>query len=194
MEETIIKRLYAYFKRNELGKATGMKFMYRFQEVEVNVYFDGYDEKIPVMILVLKHKDVYSFLPCNVRELSEETFAKYDIPEQMKAQLLNQQSFHLFLDRLAHEIAAEECIIRNYKADLRFKRLEQREYQRYGMYPFFGGIVKGVMEDGYLEKLHTRMTMSKDVLRRIQQSGHTVVTVERCKERKKLASELLKIV
>ena len=194
MEETIVKKLCGSFQKNELGKATGMKFMYEFQGVEVSVYFDGYDEKIPVMILVLKYKDAYSFLPCNIHELSEETFVKYDIPDKIRTQLLHQGTFSLFLESLIAEINTEQCIMRNYKADLRFKRLEQWEYEKSGMHPFFGGIVKGVMEDVYLERLHTCLTMSKEILRRIQQSGHTVITVERCKERKKLSSELLKIV
>ena len=126
--------------------------------------------------------------------LSSTAIVNYDIPEKIRTRLLHQGTFSLFLESLVTEVDAEQCITRNYKADLRFKRLEQWEYEKSGMHPFFGGIVKGVMEDVYLERLHTCLTLSKEILRRIQQSGHTVITVERCKERKKLSSELLKIV
>jgi hypothetical protein len=193
MEESMLSGLYQEFQKNELGRATGMKFMFLFNDVEVSAYFDGYDEEMPLLMLILKRKTESAFVSLNVRELSEKSVEDMELSKEMREALLRKGNYHAFIARLFRELGTQEYVFRSYKADLPFKRLEKAEYVKCGIHPFFGGFEPGIMEENYEEMLYKRLTMSKELLLQLKEKGMTVKTVEKCKERKKLAKELAKM-
>lgn len=171
-----------------------MKFMFSFHGVEVSVYFDGYDEELPVMVFIFAYKGECCFLPCNLFDLEEQTFEEFAISGELLERITEGGGYKGLLQRLLEEIERGQFVYRNYKADLPFKRLEQKNYEEFGFYPFFGGIEKGEMAEVYKQMLHKKLTLPLDVLEHIQKYGYTVRTVEKCKERKKLSKELNKLV
>lgn len=193
MRDEIVSSLFEEFQKNELGKATGMKFMYTFQNVEVSAYFDGYDEKMPMLILILKYKAQVNALFFNLFESSEKSIECADINEEIREKILSVNSYEPFVDRLFQELQNKEYVFRNYKADLPFKQLQREQYNRLGMYPFFGGFEPGNMEPTYMKLLYQRFTVSWETLELLRQKGVTIRTVGKCKERKKIEKELAKL-
>lgn len=189
----MIQKLYDGFAKGDVGKAVGMKFMFVFHEVEVSVYFDGYDEELPVMVIIFMYKGECYFQPCNLLNLDKETFDDILQYGELSAQILEGGGTEGLFKCLLEEIERGQFVYRNYKADLPFKRLQRKNYEKYGISPFFGGIEKGEMEEVYKELLHKRLTLPLQVLEYIQKRGYTVRTVEKCKERKKLSKELNKL-
>ena len=144
-------------------------------------------------MLILKRKTESAFVSLNVRELSEKSVEDMELSKEMQEALLRKGNYHAFIARLFRELGTQEYVFRSYKADLPFKRLEKAEYVKCGIHPFFGGFEPGIMEENYEEMLYKRLTMSKELLLQLKEKGMTVKTVEKCKERKKLAKELAKM-
>lgn len=193
MRREIVYSLFEDFQKNELGKATVMKFIYDFQGVEVSVYFDGYDEKMPMLTLILKYKNQVNFLALNLYVLSEKSIECAEISEEIKEKLSKDNSYEPFIERLFLELQNKEYVFRNYKADLPFKQVQREQYERYGTYPFFGGFEKGKMENEDMEFFYQRFTVPWELLEMLQKKGITIRTVEKCKERKKMEKELAKL-
>ncbi|MBQ1392471.1 MAG: hypothetical protein IIY81_02810 [Lachnospiraceae bacterium] len=193
MDKVVLQGLYWEFQKSELGRATGMKFMFLFNGVEVSAYFDGYDEQMPLLMLILKRNISCAFLSFNVWEFSEKSMEDVILPCEMRECLCQKGNYHAFIARLLRELGTREYVFRNYKADLPFKRLEEKEYESCGIHPFFGGFEPGIMGEKYEQMLYKRLTVSKKLLLQLRERGMTVKTVEKCKERKKLANELAKM-
>lgn len=193
MRKDIMYSLFEDFQKNELGKATVMKFIYDFQNVEVSAYFDGYDEKMPMLTLLLKYKSKMNFLALNLYDLSEKTIEHASIDEEIREKILYDNSYKEFINCLFQELQNKEYVFRNYKADLPFKQVHKEQYERFGIYPFFGGFEKGKMESKDMELLFQRFTISWEMLEMLRRKGFTIRTVGKCKERKKLEKELAKL-
>lgn len=189
----IINRLCEQFRERDLGKGTCLKFMYYFNKMEVNVYFDGYDEDLPHLALLLKYQGEYSFLLCNIEKLSEKTFECSDIKEEIKEQMLCGGSFQKFTECLMEQISTEEFILRNYKSDLAFKCFAKQGYEEKGILPFFGGFQKGNMRDWEVERFHSCFPISKEALLFAKKKGYKMITVYHCKDRKKIRKEWEKL-
>ena len=194
MKKEIVYDLFEEFQKNEFGKATVMKFMYLFRDVEVSAYFDGYDEKLPMLMLILKYKTRVDFVSLNLYELSAESIERADINEEIREMIKYEDSYELFLNRLFQELEEKEYVFRNYKADLPFKQLQKEQYHRFGLHPFFGGFEPGKMETAYMKLLHEKFTLSWEMLEMLQEKGVTIRTVGKCKERKKVEKELANLV
>lgn len=194
MKKEIVYNLFEEFQKNEFGKATVMKFMYPFRDVEVSAYFDGYDEKLPMLMLILKYKTRVDFVSLNLYELSAESIERADINEEIREKIKYEDSYELFLNRLCQELETKEYVFRNYKADLPFKQLQREQYNRSGLHAFFGGFEPGIMEPSYMKLLYEKFTVSWEMLEMLQQKGVTIRTVGKCKERKKFEKELAKLV
>ena len=193
MEKVWIAKLCEKHQEFELGKAVGIKFMFTFRGVEVSVYFDGYDEKIPMLMLILRRGIHSSFVFCNVMEMGELWLQKADVASEIRQCLLVEDSYEDFLQRLYQELKGEEYVFRNYKADFHLKQLGKQEYKRSGIHMFFGGFEKGEMDHSYMKVLCNRYTLSWTLLQQLREQGITVRTVGKCKERKKLENELAKV-
>ena len=148
---------------------------------------------MPLLMLILKRKTESAFVSLNVRELSEKSVEDMELSKEMRVALLRKGNYHAFIARLFRELGTQEYVFRSYKADLPFKRLEKAEYVKCVIHPFFGGFEPGIMEENYEEMLYKRLTMSKELLLQLKEKGMTVKTVEKCKERKKLAKEIAKM-
>lgn len=194
MRKEIVDDLFEEFQKNEFGKATVMKFMYTFRDVEVSAYFDGYDEKLPMLTLILKYKTKVDLVSLNLYELSGKSMEHAEINQEIREKIVYEDSYELFINRLFQELEAKEYVFRNYKADLPFKQLQLEQYNRSGVHPFFGGFEPGKMELSYMKLLYERFTLSWELLEMLQQKGVTIRTVGKCKERKKFGKELEKLV
>ena len=193
MKEKIVKKLCEKYNEYEAGKAIGMKFMYRFQDMEVSVYFDGFDEQYPLFVLILKYKAEYAFIPLNLWEKEEQILENRNLPDEILQRMFCEGTLNAFWERLEQELDVGTGVFRNYKADMCFKRLLQKEYEVYGNSPFFGGFVPGNMEKWEVEKFQKCLTISPDILHQVQEQGYSIKLVERCKERKKISVEVKKL-
>ncbi len=193
MRREIVHSLFEEFQKSELGKATMMKFIYNFQGVEVSAYFDGYDERMPMLTLILKYKNQVNFLALNLYEVSEKSIEHADINEEIRERILYDNSYEQFLNQLYQELQSKEYVLRNYKADLPFKQVQREQYERFGIYPFFGGFEEGKMEPRDMELLYQRFSVSWELLETLQKKGFSIRTVGKCKERKKIEKELAKL-
>lgn len=193
VKKEIIEELCEEYQKYESGKATGMKYMFRYHGMEISIYFDGYDEMLPLINIIMNYEGERCFFSCNSYQLSAENLKNGDLTPKIRDRIEQQGGYTVFVERMYQELMSKQYVFRNYKADLMFKHMEERRYREIGIYPFIGCIEQGRMEEEYMKCLHKYFSLSWELLVQIQNKGMILRTVERCKERKKIARELAKI-
>lgn len=193
MKKEIIEELCEEYQKYESGKATGMKYMFLYYEIEISIYFDGYDEMLPLINIIMSYNGERCFFSCNSYKLTAENLRNGDLTPKIRERIEQLGGYAMFVERMYQELMSKQYVFRNYKADLMFKHMEERRYQEVGIYPFIGSIEQGSMDEDYMQYLHKYFSLSWELLLQIQKKGMVLRTVERCKERKKIARELAKI-
>ena len=69
-------------------KATCLKFYYQYNNVNVNVYFDAFDNQSVVLSIVLSAKKKYYYTPLNILNTGMITEYLSEIPHQILVKIL----------------------------------------------------------------------------------------------------------
>lgn len=193
MKKEIVEELCEEYQKYESGKAMGMKYMFLYHGIEISIYFDGYDEMLPLLNIIMSYNGERCFFSCNSYKLTAENLKNGDLTPKIRQRIEQLGGYSIFVERMYQELMSKQYVFRNYKADLMFKNMEKRRYQEFGIYPFIGSIEQGSMDEDYMQYLHKYFSLSWEFLMQLQNKGMILRTVERCKERKKIARELAKI-
>lgn len=168
-------------------KATCLKFHYVYNKVNVNVYFDAFDNQSVVLsiVLALVEEKKYYFTPLNILDSSVKTEYLSKIPIEILEKILVDDHLDDFYETMEnHLLNGNHCMI-NYSQDKYF--VNTIKYAKNNLdLPFWYHLRKVPMTDERLYRLNARADITFETLRKIQQEGFTLVRTADPQRRKEL--------
>ena len=167
---------------------TAIKYRFRYNNVDVNIYFDAYDDKAPSMSMILAYDRVYYYTSLNINNTEVRTEYLEKIPFAILNQILD-GSHHLisFFAEIEKHILENNRIVINYEKDTCF--INTMKYSRLRTdLPFLQSLRKVNMPDDTLERLSETMGIDREILKKIQSEGFTIVRTDDIKKRKHLTA------
>ena len=144
-------------------KATCLKFYYQYHNVNVNVYFDAFDNQ----------------------SVSE-------IPPQILEKILVDNHLDDFYENMEKHLLEDKPYFNYYNEDTYFVNTIKYAKSKLDL-PFWWYLRKVPMSDDTLYKLNARADITFDILRKIQQEGYTLVRTPDPEKRKELTLILKQI-
>lgn len=184
--ETKEKLLEEYSKLNFPKETTAIKYWYQYKLVNVNVFFDSFDENNPNLAIVLAYDKSYYYTSLNIKNttISKEYLAK--IPTNILGQILDENNtLDPFFSNIEEHIALNRAKWINYNDDKIFSNTLKYYKDRKDL-PFLSGIKRVPMSNEMFNTLRQTMGIDKTILKKIQSNGMTMVRTSDPKRRKKL--------
>ncbi|MBD5393982.1 MAG: hypothetical protein HDR71_06870 [Lachnospiraceae bacterium] len=167
---------------------TAIKYRFRYNNVDVNIYFDTYDDKVPSMSMILAYARAYYYTSLNINNTEVRTEYLEKIPFAILNQILD-ESHHLnaFFAEIEKHILDNNKIVINYEKDTCFINTMKYSRSRTDL-PFLQSLRKVKMPDDTLERLSETMGIDREILKKIQSEGFTIVRTDDIKKRKHLTA------
>ena len=159
-------------------KATCLKFYYQYHNVNVNVYFDAFDNQSVVLSIVLSAKKITEYLS--------------EIPPQILEKILVDNHLDDFYENMEKHLLEDKPYFNYYNEDTYFVNTIKYAKSKLDL-PFWWYLRKVPMSDDTLYKLNARADITFDILRKIQQEGYTLVRTPDPEKRKELTLILKQI-
>lgn len=172
---------------------TAIKYRFRYNNVDVNVYFDAYDDKVPSMSMILAYDRAYYYTSLNINNTEVRTEYLEKIPIVILDRILD-ESHHLisFFAEIEKHILENNKIVINYEKDTCFINTMKYSRTRTDL-PFLQSLRKVKMQDNTLERLAETMGIDREILKKIQSEGFTIVRTDDIKK-ESILPRLLRIV
>lgn len=169
-------------------QSTAIKYRFRYNNVDVNIYFDAYDDKVPSMSMILAYDRVYYYTSLNINNTEVRTEYLEKIPFATLNQILD-GGHHLnsFFAEIEKHILENNKIVINYEKDTCFINTMKYSRSRTDL-PFLQSLRKANMPDDTLERLSETMGIDREILKKIQSEGFTIVRTDDIKKRKHLTA------
>ena len=175
-EDTKMHLVDTYNSISKKTRATCLKFYYKYNNVNVNVYFDAFDEQSVALSIVLVYGESYYYTPLNILNTG------------MAREYLNEIPNHIL-----NQILVDNSLNYNYYNEDKFFVNTIKYTKNKIDLPFWKSLRRVRMTDETLYKLNSRADISLDTLRKIQEEGYTLVRTSELKERKELTLILKRI-
>ncbi|MBQ7270214.1 MAG: hypothetical protein IJP87_03190 [Campylobacter sp.] len=170
-----------YNKLTNRNKSDCLKISYQFNGVQVNLYFDAYDnENVSLNLILLYEKDCY-YTSLNLRCLTNQKSFLPNCPRNILYKILNSDLTH-FYESMREHIRNENFNVEEYDYDF-IKVASKREDNDK---PFLSHLRKANMQESHLKELNDKFNISKEVLYAIKKAQYTIVTTSDPKKRKNL--------
>lgn len=170
-------RNYLLNKYDELefkNKLTSLKFHYKYNEVNINLYFDAYDIDSISLSVILNYDREYYFTALNIMNNTIKTEYLLDIPIKILEKILVDNRLDQFYLNMEEYVLSHEPIKINYEKDKLF--VNTIKYKEKGTkLPFWHHIRKVRMSDRTLNELSEYGDISRKVLIEIQSKNLTLV-------------------
>lgn len=179
-----------YNKLKFKSLTTAIKYRYTYNEVNVNLYFDEYDEFNPSMSMILAYDKKYYYTSLNVKDtnLTKEYLER--IPRCILEHILNaDEKLDDFFNSIDEHILNGNYRVINYKKDTYFTNTVRFNRNRSNL-PFLYTIRKVRMSDETLCKLYETMGIDRLTLEKIQDEKLTLVRTDDPEKRKSLTAIL----
>ena len=173
-------------------KATCLKFYYQYHNVNVNVYFDAFDNQSVVLSIVLSAKKKYYYTPLNILNTGMITEYLSEIPPQILEKILVDNHLDDFYENMEKHLLEDKPYFNYYNEDTCFVNTIKYAKSKLDL-PFWWYLRKVPMSDDTLYKLNARADITFDILRKIQQEGYTLVRTPDPEKRKELTLILKQI-
>ena len=177
-----------YNNSRQHSKSSCIKFYYKYNNVNVNLYFDAYEPESTNLSLVLIYEKYYYFKVMNI--LNENLDSEYlkDIPNQILNRILVDNSLKNFYETMEIKVLNSEPSKATYDDKFFSNTLKHnlKYYKKSSELPFWFCIRHIRMTDVTLEKLLRSMDISRDTLQEIQAKNLTLVRTSDCSKRKEL--------
>ena len=179
------KLLQEYIALKYKSQSTCLKYYYQYNGVNVNLFFDAYEEEALTFNMILIYDKNYYFTPLNIKNSKIRKEYLTQIPLQICHQILVDNQ----LDDFFHGI--EEYILSNspfpiyYSGDKIFVNTLKYSKQNVDL-PFWHFLRHTRMKDKTLEELSERADISRKALKKIQAANMTLVRTSDPLKRKKL--------
>lgn len=170
------------------GKFTALKYYFKHNNVDINIFFDNYDKSAPSMNMILAYNKKYYYTSLNVNNTEVRTEYLESIPLEILEQLLDDNN-HLdgFFEDIEEHILSNNKIVINYETDICFVNTMKYSRSRKDL-PFLYSLRKIEMSKNTLERLSETMGIDRSVLEKIQSEGFTIVRTDDINKRKSLVA------
>lgn len=196
-QEVKDKMLSTYQNLSLKKKATCLKYFYKYNKVNVNVFFDAYDEDSMAFNMILAFEKNYYFTPLNITNDKIRKEYLTQIPTEILSNILVDNHLDDFFNTMEDYILNNNPIINFYNNDKIFVNTVAFNKNDIDL-PFWHHIRKSRMTEKTLEELSERADISRNTLKKIQENGMTLVRTGDPLKRKKLTmileEERLKLV
>lgn len=167
---------------------TAIKYRFRYNNVDVNIYFDAYDDKAPSMSMILAYDRMYYYTSLNINNTEVQTEYLEKIPFAILNQILDEShQLNSFFAEIEKHILENNKIVINYEKDTCFINTMKYSRSRADL-PFLQSLRKVKMQDNTLERLSETMGIDREILKKIQSEGFTIVRTDDIKKRKHLTA------
>ncbi|OEW44080.1 DNA repair protein Rad50 [Campylobacter sp. BCW_6465] len=193
MSDTIILGILLEKYNNAKYKKVGncIKLRYQYHDINVNLYFDGYDKNYPSTSIILAMDKSYYITSFNVDNFDEKNQYLDKIPDPI-LNLIKDENNKLtsFYNEMRKRIKEDNFQNISYSSDIVFNNTMQYNKNKENGNPFFHYIRAAVMTPEHFKKLFHSMNISKEILMKIQQAGFTIVTTNDPNKRKNFYEKL----
>lgn len=166
-------------------KATCLKFYYQYNNVNVNVYFDAFDNQSVALSIVLVADKKYYYTPLNILNTGMTTEYLSKIPSQILEKILVDNHLDNFYENMENHLLNNKPYFNYYNRDTFFVNTIKYAKSKLDL-PFWRCLRKVPMTDDTLYKLNARADITLDILRKIQQEGYTLVRTSDPEKRNEL--------
>jgi hypothetical protein len=172
-----IVRNYLLNKYDELkfkNRLTSLKFHYKYNEVNINLYFDAYDIDSISFSIILIYGGEYYFTSLNIMNNTIKTEYLVDIPSKILEKILVDNKLEDFYLKMEEYILNHEPIKINYEKDKLFVNTIKHKDKSTKL-PFWHHIRKVRMSVKTLNELREYGDISRNVLLEIRNENLTLV-------------------
>lgn len=134
-------------------KATCLKFYYQYHNVNVNVYFDAFDNQSVVLSIVLSAKKKYYYTPLNILNTGMITEYLSEIPPQILEKILVDNHLDDFYENMEKHLLEDKPHFNYYNEDTYFVNTIKYAKSKLDL-PFWWYLRKVPMSDDTLYKLN----------------------------------------
>lgn len=169
-------------------QSTAIKYHFKHNSVNVNIFFDAYDDKTPSMSMILSYDRDYYYTSLNINNTEVRTEYLEHIPSVILNQILD-ESNHLdaFFADIEEHILEDNRIVINYERDTCFVNTMKYSRSRNDL-PFLYSLRNVKMSNDMLERLSETMGINRENLKKIQSAGYTIVRTADINKRKRLTA------
>ncbi|MBF0785376.1 hypothetical protein E4T80_07875 [Muribacter muris] len=173
VREKLIEEYNSLLNKN---KSTSIKYYFLLNNVNVNLYFDAYDSNSPLLSMILSSEKKYYYTSLNVNNDNIRVEYLEKIPMIILEKILDKDNtLTAFFRRINEHIMNNNGNVINYNKDVYFMNTIKFANKSRKDLPFFHHLRKTPMSDSSLELLYQTMGITRDILRKIQSSGYTIV-------------------
>jgi len=197
----IRKRLSKIYRNNITDNDPGktIKFEFRFKDTNISVFYDNYDEKIPVFFMILEYKKNYIFKNFNINLLESSEFSTKYIPTHVLENLKTNDTLEEFITIISKILSvSDEYSVYEYNKDLMFSMYTENKVFDSGdirkIKPFLQGIRRRTMQETHLESLYDALSIDMKNLKFLQSKEYTIITTKNPYHRRPFVEEIKKII
>lgn len=186
--ETKEKLLEEYRSLKFPKETTAIKYWYHYNQINVNIFFDSFDDENPNLSMVLVYDKSYYYTSLNINNTSISKEFLVEIPKDILEQILDEnKKLDTFFKSIEDHIAISKVKYINYENDVIFSNTIKycQKIKRKDL-PFLYGIRKVPMSNEMLNTLNETMSINIKILKKIQEHRMTIVRTSDPKKRKKL--------
>lgn len=189
MRQEVRDRLIEEYSKLELKRQfTALKYHFKHNNVDVNIFFDAYDDKVPSMSMILSYEKKYYYTSLNISNTEVRTEYLEKIPFVILEQILDENKhLNAFFTDIEEHILNDDKIVINYERDICFINTMKYSRSRTDL-PFLFSLKKVKMANDTLERLSETMGVEREILKKIQSAGFTIVRTDDVNKRKSLTA------
>lgn len=189
MRQEVRDRLIEEYSKLELKRQfTALKYYFKHNNVDVNIFFDAYDDKVPSMSMILAYEKKYYYTSLNISNTEVRTEYLEKIPFVILEQILDENKhLNAFFADIEEHILNDVKIVINYERDICFINTMKYSRSRTDL-PFLFSLKKVKMANDTLERLSETMGVEREILEKIQSAGFTIVRTDDVNKRKSLTA------
>lgn len=183
-------KMYLINKYNSLPSrtnATCLKYHYIFNTIHVNVYFDAWDQTSVSLSVVLVSNPLKKYYYTSLNILNSMMRTEYlpKIPSQILEKILVNEHLDDFYKNMEQHLLKDEPYLNFYNEDIYFRNTIK--YARNNLdLPFWWHVRNVRMSDETVDNLCARADISREILKKIQEKGLTLVRTADPTKRKEL--------
>lgn len=170
------------------GQFTALKYHFKHNNVDVNIFFDAYDDRTPSMSMILVYEKKYYYTPLNINNTEVRTEYLKKIPSVILNRILDKHNrLEAFFVDIEKHILDDDKMVINYETDVCFTNTMRYSRSRTDL-PFLYSLRKAKMSNDTMERLSETVGIERDILKKIQSAGFTIVRTDDVNKRKSLTA------
>lgn len=194
MQGEVKSKLIANYKSLRYkNEKTAIKYHFQYNKVEVNLYFDNYDEDFPCFSMILKYEKDYYYTSLNIHRPEIEKEYLEGIQNSILERILDKNNqLDVFFGDVKNRIMNDKFFPIYYNNDTFFtntlKNIKNDDEK-----PFLHHFRRRKMTNHTLELLARTSSIDKSILKKLQAEGFTIIRTADPNKRRSLNFEMERI-